>query len=59
MFGRGKESMVLDGSPAIIFFINGTDMTFDEGLLWVGGDVDFVFAAVLKRLGAISAGGCY
>ena len=38
---RGTSS----ASP-IIFFISGTDMTFDEGLLGMSGGVDFLFAAV-------------
>ena len=27
----------------IIFFMSGTDMTFDEGLLGIGGGTDFLF----------------
>ena len=42
---KGYSVRCAQASP-IIFFISGTDMTFDEGLLGIGGGVDFVFAAV-------------
>ena len=56
LFGpRGGGTVILSLSNAtrgtssaspIIFFISGTDMTFDEGLLGMSGGVDFLFAAV-------------
>ena len=37
--------LAYQASP-IIFFMSGTDMTFDEGLLGIGGGTDFSFDAV-------------